>query len=990
MSAVDIIDGRGYILNVEFGGGKDGVDGKDGRDGVAPDLQIGTVKESEDDQPHVTISDEGDGKLSLNFDLVSGKDGQNGEDGGIFIPSVSQEGVISWIAPEGQNPPQAVSVKGETGATFTPTVSIGGEISWTNDKGLENPYEQNIRGPKGEKGDPFTIYKVYNSKTEMDADYSNPDVPMGAFVCITNSVDQSENARLYVKGTQEYTFITDLSGATGMHGVPGVGIGRVSLMDNQPSPLYKEYGVWSDQTPEVLLGTFNLPVGEDGQQGNDGVGIESIEQTTKSHEDDGVNVITVKLTDGKTSTFNVENGSKGSTGAQGPAGQNGQDGQDGVGIDDITIEQSTFDGQPNVVTVHLSDKTTKTFNVYNGHTGATGTAGTLNTNNISASTPTSESMSGNISLHKISKTGDYNDLRNKPTIPAAANNSTITIQKNGTTVNTFTLNQSSPKTINMTVPVRVTDLTDEQNYVLKSSLATVATSGSYSDLSNKPVIGKAELIIRSADNATTEETYTEIGKFSANATNPVTVNLSKVARTGSYNDLRDIPRYYGSEDLSLGDPYEYPGTSSVYALSSSYRKFHFDLIADYLHIGTTFSSSIEDKVGSLSIIGTINTPSYMVLDTGLTHHDESDNLIGYDQILLPAFKKTSAYKLQITQFTAAKGRITSIGQPLEWYIKYGSENFGCVDGIDAGEFEQPEGDSIGLHLLSVNDSAPNAYVFNSIEERDASHVVGIGDFAYVKNVPISGTSSADVVYVKTIVNSVTAYTQVHRYTSGTYGVGSVFSVVHTYNDDTYDYYLIRVYGAYDNSSNHPVKIYPNPVEVSIPLDSINKNPDDRYLTVACRDLPMEQEYDYIGPHNGRFSSEKNPFGIFAFADRKSSCFIYREYNDETESDTLISGSNGRLTIIPKFGKKISINELNNALKTVDGQKGLGHCEIRLVDLTPNDDKGWYSLLFLAPNGRDFDLRYGEKLFKKGALSKIVLSVDAEEVIPYSYYNIPQA
>ena len=551
MSAVDIIDGRGYILNVEFGGGKDGVDGKDGRDGVAPDLQIGTVKESEDDQPHVTISNEGDGKLSLNFDLVSGKDGQNGEDGGIFIPSVSQEGVISWIAPEGQNPPQAVSVKGENGATFTPTVSIGGEISWTNDKGLENPGEKNIRGPKGEKGDPFTIYKVYNSKAEMDADYSNPDVPMGAFVCITNSVDQSENARLYVKGTQQYTFITDLSGATGMQGVPGVGIGRVSLMDDQPSPLYKEYGVWSDQTPEVLLGTFNLPVGEDGQQGTDGIGIRSIVQTTTSPDDGGTNVVTVTLEDDRTSTFNIKNGSKGSTGAQGPAGQDGQDGRDGVGIDDITVEQSTFDGQPNVVTVHLSDNTTKTFNIYNGHTGATGTAGTLNTNNISASTPTSESMSGNISLHKISKTGDYNDLRNKPTIPAAANDSTITIQKNGTTVNAFTLNQSSSKTINMTVPVRVTDLTDEQNYVLKSSLATVATSGSYSDLSNKPIIGNAELTIQSADNAS-PETYTTIGTFHANAASPESITLSKVARTGSYNDLINKPAksvYSDASDL---------------------------------------------------------------------------------------------------------------------------------------------------------------------------------------------------------------------------------------------------------------------------------------------------------------------------------------------------------------------------------------------------------------------------------------------------------
>ena len=569
MSAVDIIDGRGYILNVEFGGGKDGVDGKDGRDGVAPDLQIGTVKESEDDQPHVTISDEGDGKLSLNFDLVPGKDGQNGEDGGVFIPSVSQDGVISWIAPEGQNPPQAVNVKGETGATFTPTVSIGGEISWTNDKGLENPNEQNIRGPKGEKGDPFTIYKVYNSKAEMDADYSNPDVPMGAFVCITNSVDQSENARLYVKGTQQYTFITDLSGATGMQGVPGVGIGRVSLMDDQPSPLYKEYGVWSDQTPEVLLGTFNLPVGEDGQRGSDGVGIRSIAQTVTSPDDNGRNEITVTLTNDATSKFYVENGSKGSTGAQGPAGQNGQDGQDGVGIKDITVEQSTFDGQANVVTVHLSDYTTKTFNVYNGHTGATGTSGTLHTNNSTAVTPGpgDESMSNDIRLHKISKTGNYNDLLNKPTIPEAANNSLITIQKNGATVNTFTLNQSSPKTVNIPIPTTVAELSDASNYALRSSLATVATSGSYTDLSNRPVIGNAELTIRSVNN-TDPETYYNLGTFSANATSDTTIDLAKVARTGNYSDLIGVP-VVGNGKITL--QYDNGDEIGAFTLNSNYN-----------------------------------------------------------------------------------------------------------------------------------------------------------------------------------------------------------------------------------------------------------------------------------------------------------------------------------------------------------------------------------------------------------------------------------
>lgn len=674
MSAVDIIDGRGYILNVEFGGGKDGVDGKDGRDGVAPDLQIGTVKESEDDQPHVTISDEGDGKLSLNFDLVSGQDGQNGEDGGVFIPSVSQEGVISWIAPEGQNPPQAVSVKGETGATFTPTVSVGGEISWTNDKGLENPDEQNIRGPKGEKGDPFTIYKVYNSVAEMEADYSNPDVPMGAFVCITNSIDQSENARLYVKGTQQYTFITDLSGATGMQGVPGIGIGRVGLMEEQHSPLYKEYGVWSDQTPEVLLGTFNLPVGEDGQKGTDGVGIRSVVQTVTSPDDNGRNEITVTLTNDATSKFYVENGSKGSTGAQGPAGQNGQDGQDGVGIKDITVEQSTFDGQANVVTVHLSDETTKTFNVYNGRTGATGTAGILHTNNSTAITPGpgDESMSNDIRLHKISKTGNYNDLIDKPTIPAAANNSLITIQKNGTTVNTFTLNQSSPKTVNIPVPTTVAELSDASNYALRSSLATVATSGSYTDLNNKPIIGNAELTIRSVDNAT-PETYTTIGTFHANAANPEAITLSKVARTGKYSDLIEIPQYRGTQDLVFDGVFP-SGTNRVYGVLHQNKKFHFDLVGDYTHISSTLHGTTVDVVDNLISIAALGPAAYTAIPIP-NYQDETYN--GYYKIALPLFKKGSVYKLNITQFIAGCNKIPSIGQTFEYYIKYGyGEDFG--------------------------------------------------------------------------------------------------------------------------------------------------------------------------------------------------------------------------------------------------------------------------------------------------------------------------
>lgn len=101
--------------------------------------------------------------------------------------------------------------------------------------------------------------------------------------------------------------------------------------------------------------------------------------------------------------------------------------------------------------------------------------GTLNTTATTAqSTSSSEALSGNITLHKVAKTGTYNDLIGKPTIPAAqvqsdwnatsgmgailnkptiptVNDATLTIQKNGTTVNTFTANASSNVTANIQV-----------------------------------------------------------------------------------------------------------------------------------------------------------------------------------------------------------------------------------------------------------------------------------------------------------------------------------------------------------------------------------------------------------------------------------------------------------------------------------------------------------------------------------------------------------
>jgi hypothetical protein len=54
-------------------------------------------------------------------------------------------------------------------------------------------------------------------------------------------------------------------------------------------------------------------------------------------------------------------------------------------------------------------------------------------------------------LATVAESGDYNDLTNKPSI----NNATLTIQNDGTTVETFTANSSTDATANIVPPVKV-------------------------------------------------------------------------------------------------------------------------------------------------------------------------------------------------------------------------------------------------------------------------------------------------------------------------------------------------------------------------------------------------------------------------------------------------------------------------------------------------------------------------------------------------------
>lgn len=105
--------------------------------------------------------------------------------------------------------------KGDTGATG-PKGDTGPQGE-TGPKGATGDV-----GPKGDKGDTgegFSIFKTYASVAAMNADKAN--VQQGKFVLIASNTEDVDNAKLYVKGATDFTFLTDLSGAQGIKGEKG-------------------------------------------------------------------------------------------------------------------------------------------------------------------------------------------------------------------------------------------------------------------------------------------------------------------------------------------------------------------------------------------------------------------------------------------------------------------------------------------------------------------------------------------------------------------------------------------------------------------------------------------------------------------------------------------------------------------------------------------------------------------------------------------------
>lgn len=122
-------------------------------------------------------------------------------------------------------------------------------------------------------------------------------------------------------------------------------------------------------------------------------------------------------------------------------------------------------------------------------------------------------------LKTVAFTGAYSDLTGKPTIPAAANNGTLTIQKNGTNVQTFTANQSSNVTANITVPTKVSELTNDSGYITNNLITGVKGDSESSYRTGNVNITKANIGLGNVGNFKAVSTVASQGLTSTEKSN---------------------------------------------------------------------------------------------------------------------------------------------------------------------------------------------------------------------------------------------------------------------------------------------------------------------------------------------------------------------------------------------------------------------------------------------------------------------------------------
>lgn len=189
---------------------------------------------------------------------------------------------------------------------------------------------QGVQGPKGDTGEGFSISKVYASYEAMQAGWKVDGVAVGGFAVIGSNVEDPHNAELYVKTSNGYSLIADMSGATGVKGKQG------PMGAQGPVGATGAAGATGPQGPKGATGATG-PQGPKGETG--ATGATGAKGATGATGPQGVK---------------GEQGERGPQGIQGPKGEKGDRGDSGITVPLSGFFSLTVDSDGNLWS-HVAD-----------------------------------------------------------------------------------------------------------------------------------------------------------------------------------------------------------------------------------------------------------------------------------------------------------------------------------------------------------------------------------------------------------------------------------------------------------------------------------------------------------------------------------------------------------------------------------------------------------------------------------------------------------
>lgn len=259
---------------------------------------------------------------------ATGERGPQGPQG--LKGDVGPKGATGPQGPKGDTGPQGP--KGEQGERGPQGIQgkqgpqgIQGETGPRGPQGV-----QGSQGPKGDTGEGFSISKVYTSYGAMQAGWKVDGVAVGGFAIISSNVEDPHNAELYVKTSNGYSLIADMSGATGVKGEQG------PMGAQGPVGATGAKGATGPQGPKGATGS----TGAQGPKGDTGAtGATGAKGATGATGPQGVK---------------GEQGERGPQGIQGPKGEKGDRGDSGVTVPLSGFFSLTVDSDGNLWS-HVAD-----------------------------------------------------------------------------------------------------------------------------------------------------------------------------------------------------------------------------------------------------------------------------------------------------------------------------------------------------------------------------------------------------------------------------------------------------------------------------------------------------------------------------------------------------------------------------------------------------------------------------------------------------------